>query len=527
MNGKSLLIDLSHIDRKFIEESEWEMISGDRVFWPGKKLRRKPMLVAALIALMLLLMGCAAVLLMHLDDLRIGQEQYIANMQYREDGSKIPASEKTRNFICTVGAEGSKTQQALMEWMEFREQCNIQMNAEDYEKPDIYMDYPVYSEAMEEKLKDILNRYGLKPTGAAVIFQMQDEALFTETTGVENVVKENSSVETEFGGARVNACGNFNVSYNAFYTRTEDGNSYCFMMNYNYHDKDYFGSTYFTIEDADAVQQWNYTTSHGAEVLIVNEKGEDTHILCDRADAFLDVTVRNVGENWDSPSDVMSRQDMEEIADALNFTLTTAEIPDMDQLTARLEESRINYDNQDLTEFYEARKREYEANECKSSFAELIACMRDNEAYFTGQKNAAYEDFWETAEYTLQDVTDDGENELLLGKNGSIFAIWTMKDGVTHHLEGGYPEGYLCEGNVFEHYTFLDGQPFHFYRQLTNGGYSAMILNIGYHRAVGAWLLEKPDSEPEQISEEEAMKIIDSFIRIEMDMKPICGFPLE
>ena len=47
-------------------------------------------------------------------------------------------------------------------------------------------------------------------------------------------------------------------------------------------------------------------------------------------------------------------------------------------------------------------------------------------------------------EYTLRDVTGDGEEELLLGKNGSIYAIWTIWDGVTEHLEGGYPEGYLC-----------------------------------------------------------------------------------
>ena len=46
---------------------------------------------------MLFLMGCAAVILLHLDDLRIGAESYISHMQYQEDGSKIPATEKMKN----------------------------------------------------------------------------------------------------------------------------------------------------------------------------------------------------------------------------------------------------------------------------------------------------------------------------------------------------------------------------------------------------------------------------------------------
>ena len=94
MKGKNLLIGLSYIDRKFIEESEHEIIGTRQV-----RAARKPFLLAALIALMLFLMGCAAILLLHLDDLRIGAESYTANMQYQEDGSKIPATEKTKNFI--------------------------------------------------------------------------------------------------------------------------------------------------------------------------------------------------------------------------------------------------------------------------------------------------------------------------------------------------------------------------------------------------------------------------------------------
>ena len=527
MNGKNLLIDLSHIDRKFIEESENDTIctknSTHKEPAQGRKVFRKPLLIAAIVALMLFLMGCAAVILLHLDDLRVGEEEYVANMQYQEDGSKIPATEKTKHFICVVGAEGSKNQQALLEWLEFAETYDpAQYSEGEYQKPEIYCDYAIYNQEMEDFLKALLDKYGLKPTGNAEIIQAYreyDEELFHELLGIQGVVAEKTNISLDFGGCRFNECGNFNASYNAVLDDSE------FMLIYNYHNKDYFGKDYFIIEDADTAQQWNYTCQDGTEVLIVNEKGEDTHILCDREDAFISVTVRNVGPNWDSPGDVMTQQELEQIADSMDYTILPHAVSDMETASERIAQSREAYKNQDWSAQEAEQVQEYEENEHHASYAELIICMRDNEEYFTSKKNAGYENFWETMEYTLRDVTGDGEDELLLGKNNNIYAIWTIQDGVTDHLEGGYPEGYLCEGNVMEHYSFLDGQPFHFYRQLTNDGDSKKILDVEYCRAEGTWILDD-GSGREEISEEKAMEIIARFPRIEIDMKPVKEFPM-
>lgn len=63
MNGKNMLVGLSYIDRKFIEESEKEMPVQERVESEkpnsGRIPTRKLFLIAALIAAMLLLMGAA------------------------------------------------------------------------------------------------------------------------------------------------------------------------------------------------------------------------------------------------------------------------------------------------------------------------------------------------------------------------------------------------------------------------------------------------------------------------------------
>ena len=57
MNGKELFLGLSYINRKYIEEAEKDTVSS---FSAQKRSRlRRPLLIAAVIALTLLLVGCA------------------------------------------------------------------------------------------------------------------------------------------------------------------------------------------------------------------------------------------------------------------------------------------------------------------------------------------------------------------------------------------------------------------------------------------------------------------------------------
>ena len=61
MNGQNLLTGLSHIDRKFIEESENDMITGKKDACKQRHITvfRKPLFLVAIITLMVFLMGCA------------------------------------------------------------------------------------------------------------------------------------------------------------------------------------------------------------------------------------------------------------------------------------------------------------------------------------------------------------------------------------------------------------------------------------------------------------------------------------
>ena len=68
MNGKDLLTGLGYIDTRYYEEAETAQVAET----PKTKFLSSPMVIAALIGLMVLLMGCAWVV-MNLDELRLGE----------------------------------------------------------------------------------------------------------------------------------------------------------------------------------------------------------------------------------------------------------------------------------------------------------------------------------------------------------------------------------------------------------------------------------------------------------------------
>ena len=532
MKGKDILFGLNEVGNDLIEKAEFGPFPADKEK-PRMKRIRKPLLVAAIITLMVLFMGCA-VLLLHLEDLRIKEETYTDNMRYAEDGSKIPATEKVKQYISIVGAEGSKNHLAIQEWMDFKQSYDpdgsLWREHAGFERGAQYNNYvDVYTQEMLDKIDEICRKYDLKLEGDAAIFQRSAAELFAQVLGIPGITRENSGLTTEFGGARVAECGNFNTSYQAALQNPEASQKFEFTLIYDYRDKDYFTSAYLTIEDGESVEQWNYTLPDGTKVLIVSDKGGDANILCDREDAFINITIRNVGWNWDSPGDVMSHRDMELIAQALDYSLKPQPVENMAQLQQELEEMYQAGESQeeDPAEV-EARRQLHEENEHHESYGALICQMRDNESYFVNHCNVSYEHFWETMEYTLLDITGDGTQELILGRDGHIHEIWTIRDGKTDRVASSYYEGYLCEGNVYESYVFLDGKPYHFYSRIGEDGLTERLMVVEYDAVKESWMLDESQDGTglTPISEERAMELINSFVRIPLEMKSVKEYPI-
>ena len=226
----------------------------------------------------------------------------------------------------------------------------------------------------------------------------------------------------------------------------------------------------------------------------------------------------------------MSREDMNLIAQSLDYSLKPNPLENVLELQAQLEEMYQARQLMPVDPAEEAeRMRLYEENEQKDNYSDLICQMRDNEAYFIEHCNLGYENFWQTMEYTLRDVTGDGAEELILGRNGHIQGIWTIRDGKTAGLAGSYYEGYLCEGNIYEDYVFLSGMPYHWYQKLESDGTVQMLMCVEYDASAGRWLMQdyEAGTEWQTISEERAEEIIASFVRIPLEMKPVSEFPLK
>ena len=519
MKGENLLIGLSYIDRKFIEESENDTVSGKSRTHskepPRVRTFRRPLLIAAIIALMLLLMGCAVVML-HLNDLKIGAKTYTQHPLYLEDGTKTPATEKVQEIIALQGVAESPNQQAAKEWYDFIQSYDqnraLFNNSEGFSVPAAYDAYGVYTQEMIDKVDAICEKYGLKPAGEGALLLTQAQERMQEILGVDGILKKDAPAQARYSNGRFYECGNFTLDYWVSVAGKEE-----IPVGYSFANRDYFDTRYQIMGVSDSVQEWIYTTTDGTQLLLVKE---DTvgHIFCDREDAFLYIALG--GQLGELPD--MTNEEMEAVAEVLDYTLKPGKVENMHELAAELDElyqAPIPVDPEEVAR----QEAEVEVHERHDSFAKLIADMRDNEDYWTRYTGNAYVDFWETMEYCLMDADGNGTEDLILGRDGSISAIWTMKDGKTAGLQGSWAQGYLCEGNVFELAVLENGSHFHSYYNMKTG---EDLGNVSYYPSDGIWRYQN-GNDIKELTEAEAFDIINSYIHVELPaMQSVKEFPM-
>lgn len=543
MNGKDIFKGLNYIGSDLIENAEIGQFPQDErqdsltegkprklAVKPVRSVKaRRPVLIAAMIALMVFLVGCTAVALLRLDNLRAKQESYITKTRYQEDGTKVLPTEKLRGTYILVG-ETSKARPAVQAWIDFLKEWD----PEGTKAEEAYASGTVeaYEKALEDKQVEICTTYGLPQTGERLVIQ-SDTALFVRLLGMDSLITADGALETVLDGGWFYSCGNFSALYsNTVLKGSDSGENLTFMMDYSYRNGNFFDTTaQLVIEDEVGVQEWNHTLPGGENVLIVMDAVGDSYILYDRGDAFITVTVSNVGWDWLNPADVMTHHDMERIADSLILTPKPEEISNISQLQAELDANyQASVDETEPPEVVEARKREYEENECLNSFSALIERMRDHEDYFTSHMSGGFENFWDTMNFCLRDVTGDGEEDLLLGKDGHIRSIWSMVDGKTSCI-GIADVGVLCEGNILWDYRYLDGAGYHWYFRLDQGGFMSPTLRVEYSVYDETWwkydlVKDSSGEEREAISEEEMQKIVDSYTPVELNWKSVQEFPM-
>lgn len=223
MNGKNLFIGLNYIDRKYIEEAETGTLpehfksgSGkyDRTADSKQRTLCRPLLIAAVIALMLFLVGCAAVYVLRMQDMKIG-EYHATLPEWVETPVSTSGEGRTYDVISLQGIAGTPNQQAAMEWWEFDQSYDTdrKLRANDFHASDAYDAYSVYTQEMVDKVDEIAQKYGLQLAGKRAVIQSWDASIFFDALGIEGLLLPDAQAEIQGASGYFYESGNFNLNF--------------------------------------------------------------------------------------------------------------------------------------------------------------------------------------------------------------------------------------------------------------------------------------------------------------------------
>lgn len=498
MTGKDLLTAMSGIDGRYIEEAAPAAA-------PKRRSLRRPLLVAAAIAAALLLVGCGIVYALRLQDMSIGKATY--TQRFDDKGKAIDPVEKSLDIITPYGRSGDAIQQALKEWYEFQESYDPDgaLLTDEPDIPDIpnqyEYTYSCYTQEMVDKVDEIAAKYDLKLLEEWIPFQRYQSDIFLEETGIQSLLLPDSGAQITGMAGMLYPPYNFSMEFNLV---TENAGT--LMTSYGYARKDYFPRAFPGGMDIDAYEQWDHTTPGGTKLLLaLNSKGQG-EIIAEQENAMIMISIdgnRATSHTaYPDASEVMTKAELESIANQFDYSVQPKEVN-----RAVVEEKLA------------AAEADYQAEH-----AYVPETYTDFSDYL--KKNVYIPD--ESRQYAFSDLTGDGVDELLLGRDGAFFYWLSMENGEV--VENVYGDTYLCKGNILEQYEAPDMYwdiERHTYVKPENGGCGDKIVAV--ERVGNQWYRSYDiyERDKTEISQDEAAAIMAKYPRIQLDWKPLMDYPLD
>lgn len=338
MNGKDIFLGLQYIGEDLIEKAEYGEFPTIAEKEAKRLTLRKPLLIAAIVAILLLLVGCAVVYLLSLQEIKLGEEQvtydvYNYDPQTGEAVSYAGTKTETQQVLTLAGLSGTPAFQAAQEWFAFRQSYDPDRKIQKFmwgnepEFPEEYYSYGLYTQEMKDKLDEILTKYDLKLRGKKIEFQTSK--LLFQALGVESVLNPDSEAEMEVTYANYYESSSLDV-YFEMRLPSEDGaepeRTYCYLL---YRPKDCFIADTVNLPEVQW-EEWNYVTTSGDKVLIMRSddygyawifSDMGSYTACLR----LDITRRSYEKTENGTQELkierMSKAQVERAADAVNFSL--------------------------------------------------------------------------------------------------------------------------------------------------------------------------------------------------------------
>ena len=481
MTGKDLLAAFGDISQDYYEEAE----RGSIELCARPRLRSKPLLVAAIVSLLLVLMGCALVV-MHMRDLVIGERTFTD-----QTGETVHL-----DILSSQGIRETPNYLANQEWLAFT-QSYTPDQADGWQSPEEYWAYGVLDQTMADKLEEVCARYGLNVIGKPW-HEHVDCYEFLKLAGIRDILKESSEADLDIPRGRYFPGGSFSV----YGSLTLPSGERLENLEFNYIRKDVFYDVFIYV-DANAVSERNYQTTDGVPLLIL--EGEDTAmILADCPDAFITISA--------AVSDTIS---METVAEQFDFSIQA------DAVNAAAADVREQA-SYDAWKAAHSEQNRFDANTYEEYIGDILweSSIAEENGNYAKQQTYAY-----------YDLDGNGEEELLICVNGHITNVLTIVDGKVEDGKSYYMQ--LCEDNVLIDVMDVGyATVYHIFRFVNDGDpvFSnpkeesiVRLMNMG-----GAWWRTSSTDHyapyDTQITEAEAMEILNAYTSVKLETRPLTEF---
>lgn len=360
MNGKDIFLGLKYVGDDLIEKAEYGQFPAKEKNRETSRLSlRRPFLLAAIIALLLMLVGCAVVYMLSMKEIRIGQQQtYQDVFEYDPESGQAVAylgqEAVTEEVLTLAGLKGSRNYQAAQEWFAFKQAYDpnhtilMQLQSAGLvpEFPAEYSAYNIYTQDMKTKLDEILAKYELNLIGKVVPFRTEE--LVCKALGLEDIVVPGSNATMELDYAGYQECGNLNMDFNLIIPGDSDNEKQENRCHVYYMHKDAFAEDVISLGEIETWEEWNYTTASGTEVLIFRSP-EDWrgYIFCDMPNYTVTLQYTFIHEQYGNDMDgnmiidkeVMTDRQIERLADTIDFSIEPQLIDGWENLTVQEDNS--------------------------------------------------------------------------------------------------------------------------------------------------------------------------------------------
>ena len=479
-------------------------------------------LVAACIVLALLLVGCAVVYVLRMQDMAFGtrtQEYY--------DGSSQEVT-----LLSIQGIKGSPGYRATKEWYEWLETYDTDMSVYHSEEAfsedfgDDYYAYNLYSREMKEKLDEICEKYNLELLG--MMYVDPDIEAGCKALQIPGIFRPGANVEADWGQICYYANGSFDLEGDVSLNGQEPH-----IVSFRCNRKNAFSDLYSSVGPEDTIEEWTYTTSYGVDVLMVLDQGGvsgNAKMYVEQGEYMFVFSILEF-ENRPLPD----KAGMEAYAEAFDFTVQPQRVSR--QEIQKTEERREEDDA--------ARAEEYD--KMARSFSEL-----GYEDRVKFQLEHAVNPYG--LGFAVLDLEGNGTEDLLVGENGYIRAVYTTQDGGTQHMmplsivytdvyNTGADKGvgeyqgttwsyiYLCENNSLAYVYDRKGDSVAYHFASVVNGELVWTDRISYepenpYYEDSKWQRFDENHHSHPITEEEFNRIVASYPRVTLDMYPISEYPL-